>query len=671
VILSPAAQAALERKSRPWHETQPMPEGALEASRDAFAKLSKREKNSALWQEAYAAARDGGFEPQRAAEIATGEVRTASRFTAAAVRVATKMRRPEALPLDTDACTTVFDGTAFRRISDADEDTPDLPFTNPISEARRALVEQAEKEFSEDANTETGMSLSPEQYEARRKDRGVTRRQSKQIVERLREGGVQAMRDDEFRLWRYFVHTKRWEEIPAYRRICFIPDVAAQIRAPKLAALEYFIQNNPFCRFWTFTTGERCKVDEIEGRLAWLNKNLRKMNCELRERFGVDIVFKSIEFGSLEKRARGKVATEDEAGGSIDFENGEPLYHPHAHCVVHLSRGYLVPAVWAQVIATVNKWWKRGRKRVHWDCAGGDSGALIRNARECVKYVSKPADLLKLSAEQLVKLFNVTYRAKLCQPMGILAEEIRIRDGHVYEVAQFSKKKKPTPRTLREIAAKFELPLSHILANNPGVDGAEADPDQMLLPRAQVVIHAGGKCLRRVRNGVRMEWRERLNHNAQNRETPAEKAARIGLEDTFAFTDECAHLANVEPPSYPGALDGGSPAPRLKKGAPGCKVMARLMPAAGDTRVKEPCVIVMGTRFDLGAVQSHPLVYKLWSDTVVSWEMGRVLAASESEFTPAHQVSRDLDEAALLAEEPPPPDPLRARMSALSESLAR
>lgn len=667
--LSPAAQEALARKSRPWHETQPMQAGAFAEARDAFARLTKREKNSALWQEAYAAARDGGFEPAKAAEIATAEVRTASRFTAAAERVGARMRRPSALPVDHDGCTTVYDGTAFRRISDADEDTPDLPFTNPISEARRALIEQAEKEFAEDANTETGMSLSPEQYDARRKDRGDLRRQSKQIVEKLRAGGVQAMRDDEFRLWRYFIHTKRWEEIPAYRRICFIPDVAAQIRAPKLAALEYFIQNHPFCRFWTFTTGERCKVDEIEGRLAWLNKTLGKLNSQLRERFGVDIIFKSIEFGSLEKRARGKVATEEEAGGAIEFENGEPLYHPHAHCVIYSHEGYLKPTVWAEVIATVNKFWRRGGKRIHWDCTGGESGAVIRNARECVKYVSKPGDLLKLSTEHLVKLFEVTYRAKLCQPMGILAQEIRERDGHVYEVAQFSKKKKPTPRTLREIADKFGVPLDQILANNPGVDGAAPDPDQMLLPRAQVVVHAGGRCLRRVRNGVRTEWRERLNHNAQNRETPAEKAARIHLEDTFAFTDECAHLANVEPPSYPGALDGGCPAPRLKKGAPGCKVMARLMPTAGDTRVKEPCVIVMGTHFDVRAVQSHPLVYKLWEDTVVSWEMGRVLAASESSSTPAHQLSRDLEAEALLAEEPPPPDPLNARMNAFSEAL--
>lgn len=73
----------------------------------------------------------------------------------------------------------------------------------------------------------------------------------------------------------------------------------------------------------------------------------------------------------------------------------------------------------------------------------------IRDARECCKYITKPGEMVKLSADELVALQTQLFRMKLAQPMGRLAEEMRARkkrrlrlvktntpDGWVYDEVQ-------------------------------------------------------------------------------------------------------------------------------------------------------------------------------------------------------------------------------------------
>ena len=329
------------------------------------------------------------------------------------------------------------------------------------------------------------------------------------------------------------------------------------------------------------------------------------------------------------------------------------------------------PAKWQAATQAARDFWKRNGVRIH--C---DFGEIIGSARECVKYVTKPGDLLKLRDADLAALFKITYRAKLCHPMGSLAREIRQRDGFTVTIDRdgvtgesraaadaATDEAADVPghefvglrqaRTLRHLSAKHGVPLAALVAQNPGLP---ADPDARLDYGVRVVIHPGGRVLRRVRQGRRMVWVERLDHNKTARETPAERAAIENLQDAYACTEECDRLSALD---YNGALpwqddtSGQLIGPGLKLHGPAIKelsapwqladarlnsrsgrvgsptrVVARLMPSAGPSRLKEPRVLVMsmdGRRPDLSGLRSHPLVMGLWSDTVEAYEAGAAL----------------------------------------------
>ncbi len=673
----------------PWHEktglTAADMAANLAAARDEFAALTSREKNSAIWSDSFAAHRDAGFTPGRilkrtdgttyeinAAQVAAIEARTAPRFRA-------EPKAPAPDPSRTPAAkfTLALDGDRIRWISDNipasvsawhDPEAPQiagdaLDIHDDISFRRAEIIQQAEMDFARDVTEETGAAVSPEQYAKMQKNRAKLRDMTNQLAARLASSGIMSHRADAAKAYAYWVHTGHLEELPAYRRICILPGVAASMRAPKLAALEFWLDRNEYARFWTFTTGERCPLrgpDGLEVRLKWLSRKISKLNHGLRA-YGVEMVFRSTEFGGLEKKTHTAAARME--GGGLDWaEDGSPLFHPHAHCVVVAHFGYN-PSRWQAATQFARSFWTRNGRRLH--C---DFGEIIGNARECCKYVTKPGDLLKLSADDLKTLFEITYRAKLCHPLGSLAREIRVRegftatiektgviahraaeldadlddDGAVPDSAFVGNRQ---ARTLRELAAKHGVPLAALVQQNPGIP---ADPDTRLDYGTRIIIFPGGRCLRRVRQGRRMVWVERLDHNKTGRETPDEKAQRESLEDAYAATEECRRLSAQEPiytnpweavtsPDFIGPFPHvltrawqDTEARSTRSARIGCptRVVARLMPAAGPTRIKEPRVIVMsmdGRAPDLAHVRAHPLVMSLWSETVEAWEAGSAL----------------------------------------------
>jgi hypothetical protein len=668
----------------PWHVRAGMSDAdLLAASRSlrtetqARAAKTKRERNADLWAEAFALARDAGFDSAEAARQATIEVHTAPRPSAA---------EPPTLRRPSRSASRFTLGDLGDRIGWVSDSALPAAFHDPeaelgpglatdahstVSRARFDLIHKSEMEFAADCTAETGAVVSPEKYEAMRKNRRRLTEMTERIAEKLKAMKIAAARPDAVKCWAYWVHSKHMEQLPAYRRICILPTVAAAMRAPKLAALEYWLDRHPYARFWTFTTGARCGLrgeDGLEARIDWLTRKLSKLN-HLLSRHGVEIVFRSVEFGGLETKSQSNA--ERSEGGGLDFAaDGSPLFHPHAHCVVVAHFGYN-PARWQAVTLAVRNFWRRNGERLH--C---DFGEIIGNARECCKYVTKPGDLLKLSDQDLAELFEITYRAKLVHPMGSLAREIRIREGHTITIERagpiaegisardesIDDASGVSPdawiggqhrqaRTLRALAAKHSVPLPALVDQNPGLP----DPDTLLDYGTRVVIYPGGRCLRRVRQGRRMVWAERLDHNKTARETPAERAERESLEDAYAATAECAALAAREPNfSLPwqddtsGALIGpclelqgpglrtltapwldqdGRNSRAARVGSP-TRILARLMPSAGPSRVKEPRVLVMsldGRRPNLAHVQGHPLVIGLWSETVESWHAGQVL----------------------------------------------
>jgi len=454
----------------------------------------------------------------------------------------------------------------------------------PERAAEHERFEQAEADFAQYSEEETGLSVSPDELKRQREDRAKVKRMSHLLAGRLEQAGVKAYRDDPFQLWVWWIHSATAEEIPAFRRICFLPYVSAIVRAPKLAALEYFMQKNPFCRFWTFTSGERIGIAGLGDRIRQLHKRLNRLNKSLRKLWGVEMVFRSTELGTPEtaesmaaerakreairanKKAREtarKAGRPDpgplsraqlkkfkSAAGGIETASGEPLFHPHAHTVVKSLNGYMPPDRWESMIRWVWDHWGN-----HWD-----AGRIIGDARECCKYVTKPAEMLKLTPEQLAGVEAQLHGLRLVCPLGELKREISAR-------------------------------------------------------------RSAGKILRRQRTPDGMVWREAFD---QNKHIESDQADR----DAIFRMHQAEVIERID--SQVGYLGEGT-LRRLSE-PDSCQVLARQAPAIGPRGLKEPRVIVGGRVLDRARIEAHPLVEKLWAGTVQAWEAG--LAISVHTGTP-------------------------------------
>ena len=254
--------------------------------------------------------------------------------------------------------------------------------------------------------SETGHVIPAEIHERRRKEREKLRRQSHSIASALEGVGVDAYRNTAWQLWRVGLHSGDVEAVPCFRNLCLIPWVAARNRQPLVAALEWWLERHPFARFWTFTGGQRCRVSELEFRVRQMHAKLSNLNqADFMRWAGAEIVFRSTELGTLEVR--------HESGGELEHDQGGAWYHPHMHCVVHLRNGPLAPAAWRQLLCDVWAFWGH-----YWD-----DDSLIRSPKECVKYVSKPGDVVSLAERapaELRQLHEALFRLHLVQPMGEL-----------------------------------------------------------------------------------------------------------------------------------------------------------------------------------------------------------------------------------------------------------
>lgn len=434
----------------------------------------------------------------------------------------------------------------------------------------------ADAQFLADCIAETGLAPADKaKAEKRKAERARQHENSLTIARRLREGGTEAFRASTEQLWKVGVHSNHWEEITLFRRICFIPEIAAQVRADICAATEFYLQKHTWCRMWVFTTGPRVFVEEVRSRLIGLHCKLSDLNRELKARFGWQIILRCSELGTpeleegearrrrearkqqtstadtIKKQAetftyssfaleystyRAPVETdEDEDAGSIVFENQLPTYHPHAHVLVDGPR--ISPAKFEAMKSFVREFMGEGHFR---ECG------VIRKPREVCKYVTKEGDLLRLTPKQLCDLERALHKVHMVQPMGALREQ---------------RKRRKNP----------ECPMKLVRKNKP--DGG-------------------------------FEWVERLDHNKK-------KLKFKGDEEN----------AGVEMPA--------NCCPLPTNGAQGlhCSVIARLRPALGPAGLKEPRVLVHGNWRDVDGFRRHELVYKLWSETVANYDAGIALKA--------------------------------------------
>lgn len=317
------------------------------------------------------------------------------------------------------------------------------------SDKDRAFAFSAQGAFFALCKEKTGDSLSDEKLVEMRNANALRLRQSHEIAARMCAAKVldtrppaergseefgpflrpvfNAYRTDSLPMWRYHVHSGHLEVLPNFRRIAFLPYMANALRAPMVAAIEAFLQHEPFARMWTMTSGPRVPLAGIRERAKWLHRKLSDLNAQpFMKEAGVEIVLRATELGSPETDANGNLM--GNAGEIERDETGEIYFHVHAHCVVIQRKGFIPPEKWATFIGEVGKFWGHWWKDGSTDEDGKTKSGRIVNPREVCKYVTKPGELLKLSGAELVALYDQLYRLKLIQPMGALADEIRERE---------------------------------------------------------------------------------------------------------------------------------------------------------------------------------------------------------------------------------------------------
>jgi hypothetical protein len=573
----------------PWHEKAGLTPSDLAAnlaaSRTEWQNATNSERAKNVWWDAFGRARDAGFEPAKAQEIACAEVRLALRKTEPVRENHAPARKPSQVPVGGEL---VYDPRTDKiaRIADADDSTPIASPYDPAREEEHKRFARAEKAHAELIAEETGLPVDGDEWLESKAERQRRRMESHRVANKLELGGKKAYRTDEYQMFICSVFSGHAEQMPNFCRTCIIPEIAAQVRAGKVAALEYFIQCHRYTRFWTFTSGQRVPRAGLRARIQELHKRLNALNKELNRRYGVGLVFRSTELGSLETaesagKARAKRAAKaahrkavaaakaagnpvptwtraketqfaDDAGKLDRDQTGEVIYHPHAHCLYYSPRGQLPDAEWKEMLRFVWEFWGD-----HWD-----EGGLIQDAREACKYVTKSGEMDALSEVELCGLEEALHGLRLVTPLGVLKREIRARK----------------------------------------------DAGQKLVSRK-----VDGSRMWLVEDDVNKQLSSSEDDKAQLR--AKKKQDRLDRHDaTAVITNPVTGEVVSEGMAHTGSL------PR-RASAAFCRVVSRLAPAAVATPRKEPRVVVIASRgaFDWGPIRRHPLFQGMWEAGAPSW----------------------------------------------------
>lgn len=467
-----------------------------------------------------------------------------------------------------DQPVTMSDGLLHRI---GDEDTG---CTSTLMETRTgAFMARVEATLQNICRDETGQFETAEETRERREREERLNAQGIVICDALERQGVKGYREDGWQLWVMGVHSHEITEIPAYRRICLNPYVAHRLRLKYLNWLQYFAQGRENAlRFWTFTTGKRVLIHRLEARIKWLHRRLLELNAEpWMKSAGVRIIFRATEFGTLEPKKRTQ-ENDGETGGGLEGNGAGRWYHPHAHCIVWLSKGKLSPVLWSGLLEKVWRFWGH-----NWD-----EGSSIKNMREAVKYVVKPGDMVKLAENcpaELARLQKVLFRKKLVQPMDELALEMRA-------------------------------------AKEPG------------LRPALRWVDCGAKCVQR----WKLEADANKNRLARGSEGSGLYSSAENRPGIVADSHQLTELTNTQAEQYMKRDRYGVKYSRDESGnwirsddTPAiCRIMARCSPAYNSRGIKEGRVVVCGSSFDVRAVLKHPLVRRMVSATAAAYAAGIV-----------------------------------------------
>ncbi len=309
--------------------------------------------------------------------------------------------------ISTGSVVAETNGTLYPR-GDADE----APLIDVEAHPDLVLTRERFQVMIEIMQRETGNAMQIEKAAEAFARRNELREVDLELACRLEGQGVPVFRNTPFDLFVYYIHSGIVVRQEQMRRIMFLPGVAARVRAPLLKQLSAFIQDHPYARMFTFTSGPRTLLYRLRDEIKDFHRALSKLAWWMRHKWGVEMVFRSTELGRPEVRADG---ADDARAGMIDRdEQGRSALHVHAHTLVWQRRP-MKKDQWARFMRAVWKKW------------GGiwDDGRAVRDVRELCKYVTKPKAVLELTDPELAELYLQLRGLKLICAMGTLKETIR------------------------------------------------------------------------------------------------------------------------------------------------------------------------------------------------------------------------------------------------------
>jgi len=265
-----------------------------------------------------------------------------------------------------------------------------------------------------------GLAVDSDRFEKSKMARKKITSQSLVIAHKLENAGFPAITQD--RIAFVGAITGHVEYSAGFRPICFIPEIAKQKRGAMLRDLEYFQQNargGQFMRYMVITNGQLVKVSRLGNAIKAFNRKISKWAHEARERYGMDICFRGLEFPIKDQ---GRKA------------------HLHAN-VLYMPTRRLSQAKFSEFMEFTHGYFGTVLK---------DAGRL-REPREAIKYPFKPNDLDDASGSDLRLIAEQTLGQRIIEALGSFREfradlkERKLRtvwDNDRYILAQKYKREK-------------------------------------------------------------------------------------------------------------------------------------------------------------------------------------------------------------------------------------
>ncbi|NEI32211.1 hypothetical protein GR232_36090 [Rhizobium leguminosarum] len=207
-----------------------------------------------------------------------------------------------------------------------------------------------------------------------------------------------------------------------FRAVRFLPVVAARDRRPTVNGLKLFIHEHPHSRYFRYavmTCAEpvpytSANPGKLREAIKELSRRVSKWAHEVStpdkngQCYDIEVLYRGIEFTRSTAGERDAAAVKRGQASDLSARYGADtvLYHVHANVLYWPKRN--IEKLWPKFLQYTEKF-----MGAHWR----DNGR-VEKVEEIVKYVSKPADTLAATDDELVWLYRETQRLKICQPMG-------------------------------------------------------------------------------------------------------------------------------------------------------------------------------------------------------------------------------------------------------------